>query len=267
MWALFLIGLYAVLLILMVVFENSFVYPRSTAADHWEDPPDAAIEEVSFPAADGNTIHAWYRPQAESKDVFLICHGNAGNLSMRGQGMLAFHQVLKCNVLIFDYPGYGKSTGRPSEAGCYASADAAIKWLNEVKGIPPERVILFGDSLGGGIAIDAALRHPVRALILSKPFTSAPATAKRTFFWLPVNWLMRNRFDNLSKMSRLRCPLFIASASEDRICPLSMGKALFDAAPEPKEFMCLEGEGHDDKLGGDFLSRVRRFVESHPAVK
>lgn len=260
MWVLFLIGLYVVVVAVMWSFENSFVYPRSIAADHWEEPPDRAIDEATFPSADGNTIHGWYLPVAESKQVFIICHGNAGNLSMRGKSLLRFNELLGCNVLIFDYPGYGKSTGKPSEAGCYASADAAIHWLRDVKGIPPERVILYGDSLGGGIAVEAALRHPVSALILCKTFTSAPAAAKRRFFWIPVYWLMSNRFDNLSKMPRLRCPVFIASATLDEVVRFEMGKELFDAAPEPKEFMALEGERHNDRLTVEFLLALKAFL-------
>jgi fermentation-respiration switch protein FrsA (DUF1100 family) len=266
MLALFVVGLYAVVLFFMWAFENRVVYPRSTAADHWENPPDPAIVDVTFLATDGNTIHGWYLPQPESKDVFLICHGNGGNLSMRGNSLLRFRELLGCNVLIFDYPGYGKSMGKhPSEAGCYASADAAIQWLNDAKGIRPEHVILLGDSLGGGVAVDAATRQPVRALILSKTFTSAPAAAKRKFFWLPVDWLMSNRFDNLVKMPRLLCPVLIASATDDAVVRFEMGKELFDAAPEPKELMALKGEGHNDRLTAEFLSAIRRFVQSHPS--
>jgi uncharacterized protein len=265
MWTLFLLGLYALVVFFMWIFENRLVFPRATADEHWENPPDPAIVDVTFPASDGNTIHGWYLPQPESKDAFVICHGNAGNLSMRGNSLPRFRELLGCNVLIFDYPGYGKSTGKhPSEAGCYASADAAIEWLRDVQGIPPERVIFFGDSLGGGIAVDAATRHPLRALILAKTFTSAPAAAKRRFFWLPVNWLMRNRFDNLAKMPRVRCPVLIASATNDAVVRFEMGKELYDAAPEPKELMALEGEGHNDKLTAEFLSALRRFVQAHP---
>jgi fermentation-respiration switch protein FrsA (DUF1100 family) len=265
MWALILLAIYSFLVFFMWAFENRLVYPRATAADHWQDPPDPAIVDVTFPASDGNTIHGWYLAQPDSKDVFLICHGNGGNLSMRGNSLIRFRELLGCNVLIFDYPGYGKSTGKPSEAGCYASADAAIAWLSKEKGIPVERVILFGDSLGGGIAVEAAIKHPVRVLILSKTFTSAPAAAKQRFFWLPVNWLMSNRFDNLSKMPRLRCPVLIASATNDNVVRFEMGKELFDAAPEPKELMALEGEGHNDKLTAGFLNTIRRFIESHPS--
>lgn len=260
MWMLILAILYLAVLTLVYIYENSLVYPLSTAAEHWQDPPNANVVDVTFASADGNTIHGWYLAQPGSEDAFLICHGNGGNLSMRGGSLGRFRELLGCNVLIFDYPGYGKSGGKPTEAGCYTSADAAILWLQEVKGIPPERIIIFGDSLGGGIAVEASTRHRLRALILSKTFTSAPAAAKRRFFWLPVDWLMCNRFDNLSKMPRVRCPVFIASATDDEVVRFEMGKELYAASREPKEFFAMEGEKHNDKLTADFLFAIRRFV-------
>lgn len=264
MWLLFLVGAYAVIVVVMCLMENSLVYPLATAADYWEAPPEG-VEEVTF-TADGVTIHAWYLPHLESKEAILICHGNGGNLSSRGWTLARFRDHLGCSVLIFDYPGYGKSGGKPSESGCYAAAESALKWLAETKGIPNERVVLFGDSLGGGVATEIAKRRPCRALVLSKTFTNLPAVAGRNFWWLPVKYLMRNRFDNLSKIGEVHSPVFVAGATLDTLVPFEMSKQLHDAAPGPKEFMALEGEGHNDRLTDEFLTKLSAFLHNHGSV-
>jgi fermentation-respiration switch protein FrsA (DUF1100 family) len=263
MWLLFLVALYAGIVLVMWFFENSMVYPRATAADDWQPPPDPRVEDVTFPSADGNTIHGWYLARPGSTEALLICHGNAGNLSHRGGGFLRFHELTGRNVLIFDYPGYGRSTGKPSEEGCYASADAALNWLRDAQGIPSENVAVFGDSLGGGVAVEAARRRPCQALILTKTFTTLPGVAAKKFRWLPVRWLMRNKFDSLAKIRDLHIPVLIAGATLDDLVPFSMSQELFDAAPGPKEFFPLEGEGHNARLGEPFLEAMRRFLRQH----
>jgi len=252
---------YVFVIVMLVFLENRMVYPLESAADHWENPPDPAIEEVTFPSADGVTIHGWYLAQPGAAEVLVICHGNGGNLSYRGHTLLRFREVLGCSVLIFDYPGYGKSSGKPSEEGCYASAEAALRWLNEFKSYPSRQVILFGESLGGGIATEIAKRQPCRALVLFKTFTTLPAVGQRRYRWLPVRWLMRNKFDSLAKIRDIHVPTFIASATLDEIVPFEMGKELHAAALGPKEFMALEGEHHNDRLSDDFMMRLKRFLE------
>src|SRR5262249_8780422 len=151
------------------------------------------------------------------KGAVLYLHGNAGNLSWRGDSMQRFRQILDQPVLIVDYPGYGKSTGKPSEVGCYAAADAADEWLTQTQGIPAENIVICGASLGGGVAVDLASRKPHRALILIKTFTSAPDVGQERFWYFPINWLMRNRFDSLGKLDCCKKPIFIAHGDCDEI--------------------------------------------------
>lgn len=264
-WLLFLGGGYILVVIIMMFLENTLVYKLETAADHWEDPPDPAIEELNFPSTDGTTIHGWYLPQQDSTSAMLLCHGNGGNISYRGKSLLRFREHLGCSVLIFDYPGYGKSTGKPTEEGCYKSGEAAIKWLKEKKGIQAENVILYGESLGGGVAIELAKRAPCKAVVLLKTFTSLPDTAQRMYRWLPVRWLMRNRFDSLSKIRNIHRPIFISSDRNDQLVPFEMGERLFETANEPKEFFPLNGEGHGDRVPDEFMHALRRFIDFHSA--
>jgi len=257
---------YIFVVLFMCIRENSLVYGPETAADHWENPPDPAIEEVTFPSADGTPIHAWYLASPGSAEVLLLCHGTGGNLSYRGGSLVRFRQHLGCSALVFDYPGYGKSGGQPTEQGCYASAEGALNWLRDVKGTRTERVILYGESLGGGVAVEMAVRHDHRALVLVKTFTDLPSVAQLQYRWLPVKLLMRNRFDNLSKIRIVNGPTFITSATNDELVPYSNGEVLFAAAREPKEFFPLVGQNHGDRLPDEVMIALRRFLERHEAM-
>src|SRR5262249_37238925 len=145
-------------------------------------------------------IHAWWIPQPGARGALLYCHGNAGNLSHCARLALLLKQALGESVLLIDYPGYGKSEGQPNEPGCHAAGDAAHEWLIQVQKIPPERVILFGTSLGAAVATDLASRRPHRALVLVRAFTSAPDMAQHLYPFLPARWLTRSRFDSLARI-------------------------------------------------------------------
>src|SRR5262249_23300650 len=155
------------------------------------------IQDVTLPSADGTRIHAWWCPPdgwEAPHGATLYCHGNYGNLSQRGQSILRWQAPpLRQAVLIFDYPGYGKSAGKPSEAGCYAAADAAYDWLVQQQRVPAERLLLHGGSLGSGVAVELASRRRNRGLALVAPFTSVPDMAQTLFPWLPARWLVRNQ--------------------------------------------------------------------------
>src|SRR5207248_5963463 len=132
-------------------------------------------------------------------------------------------QQLEMPVLIFDYPGYGRSEGSPSEAGCYAAAEAAYAWLVQTQQVPPGQIILYGGSLGGGVAVELARRQPHRALILVSTFTSIPDMAQQLYPWLPARWLVRNRFDSLAKIGQCTQPVFIAHGTADGLLPYTQG--------------------------------------------
>ncbi len=168
-------------------------------------------------------------------------------------------------VLVFDYPGYGRSSGVPSEAGCYAAGDAAYDWLSKVQHVPAERIILVGGSLGGGIATDLARRRPHRVLVLVAAFTSFPDMAQLKYPWLPARWLVHNHFDNLGKIADCRGPVFIAHAPQDKLIPFEQGERLFAAAHEPKRFFPMPNYWHNDlpveafyPALGDFLAECER---------
>jgi len=253
------LGVIAVLL----AFENGLVYRPIKASESWAFPPTRDVQDIFLATPDGTRLHAWWWPNGK-KTALLHCHGNAGNLSHRGPVIGQIRQLLDVSVLIFDYPGYGKSDGRPSEEGCYAAADAAYNWLVDTEKIAPEDIILYGDSLGGGVAVDLARRRQHRSLVVVKTFTSAPDVARQLYPWLPVRWLMRNRFDNLSKIKECQRPVFIAHGDMDDLIPFDQGKRLFEAANSPKFFYPMEGVGHNDPMPADMFRKVRDFLAEQP---
>ena len=253
---------YLAALVMLMFMENFLVYRPTSASQEWIPPPVQAIEDVELTSANGVRLHAWWYPHADSQSALLYCHGNAGNLSYRGNSVVKLHDRLQLSVLIFDYPGYGKSTGKPSETGCYAAADAAYIWLTETKKIAPEKIVLLGGSMGGGVALDLASRKPCQALVLIKTFTTMPEVAQCHYPWLPVRWLMRNRYDNLGKIGRCRQPVFIAHGTMDSLVPYSHGERLFAAANQPKFFLSMDHIDHNDPLPPEFFQSLKQFLVS-----
>jgi fermentation-respiration switch protein FrsA (DUF1100 family) len=254
---------YLGVIIVLLVLENRMVYPATPAAERWEPPPSPLIEDVELPLADGTRVHGWWLPRPGGDGALLYLHGNGGNLSQRGPLLVEAGARLNVSVLIVDYPGYGKSTGHPSEEGCYAAADAAYRWLTaEGKAkVPAERVIVFGVSLGGGVAVDLASRQPHRALVLANTFTSLPDVGQNLYPWLPVRWLMHNQFNSLRKIGDCHRPVFISHGDRDTFIPTSQGEKLFAAANEPKTFLAVEGADHNTALTPVFYAKLRQFLD------
>ncbi|MBA4188432.1 MAG: alpha/beta hydrolase [Planctomycetaceae bacterium] len=256
-WTVFYLGMVLVLWFI----ERRLVFVPSSAAEAWEAPVAASTQEVTFPSADGTKIHAWWLPATNpAAGALLLAGGNGGNLSHRGQLAADLNRSLGCGVLVFDYPGYGKNDGKPTEASCYAAGEAAYKWLTDDAKVPTNRIILMGESLGGGTATELATRHDHRALVLLYTFTSLPAAAKYHYPFLPTHTVMRTRFDNLSKIGRVQRPVFIAHGTADSVVPFTHGEALFAAANSPKEFLWVEGAGHDMAVGQVMCDPLAKFL-------
>src|SRR5262249_31203608 len=198
--------------------------------------------------------------------VFLMMHGNAGNITHRVDRITMWQRSLNVSVFVFDYRGYGRSTGQPNEPGVYSDARAAYRWLTVTRGITPDDVVFFGESLGTAVALQLATEVTPRALILESPLTSAVEMGQRRFPWLPVWWIMRNRFASIEKIGRYHGPLLIIHGTQDTVIPFAMGETLFAHANEPKRFYPVTGADHNEVavVGGrayvqamdDFLREV-----------
>jgi uncharacterized protein len=248
-------------------FENRFVYYPANGPRDWSEPADFAKQDVTCKTPDGTAIHAWWCPKPGADGAILYAHGNGGNLSMRSGLYRDLQREQNLSILAFDYPGYGRSEGKPSEAGCYAAADSALEWLTTQGEVPAERVVLFGESLGGGVVVDLASRWPCRALVLYSTFSSLPDVGQDKLPFLPVKWLMTNRFESERKIRTISRPVFVAHGDADDLIPLKLARRLYDAAPGPKAMQIDAGRGHDLHLTLEFHAALRDFLKQHsPAL-
>jgi fermentation-respiration switch protein FrsA (DUF1100 family) len=218
-------------------------------------------EEVWFQAEDGVRLHGWWVP-GRRPPALLWSHGNAGNISHRLDNIRQIHDRLGIGVFIFDYRGYGRSEGSPSEAGLYRDARAARQTLARTLGVPDPQVVYFGRSLGAAVALELALAHPPAGVILESPFLSVPAMANRT---LPgAGFLFASRFDSLARIARLQVPLLVLHGDADEVVPHEHGRRLFEAASEPKTFYTIPRARHNDTYlvgGAAYWEAWRTFLE------
>jgi fermentation-respiration switch protein FrsA (DUF1100 family) len=211
--------------------------------------PPAGVRERWIDVPDGVRLHAWHAGPPDPSAILLWSHGNAGNIAGRVDVLraLASRQL---GVLAYDYRGFGRSTGRPSEAGVSRDAEAAFDALTR-GGVPPGRIICFGESLGGAVSIALATQRPCGGVAVVSTFTRLRDVARAHYG--PLAWLAGDRFDSLARVPQLRVPFFAAHGELDDIVPFALGKELFAAAPEPKRFLALPGRGHNDVLGDPAL--------------
>jgi fermentation-respiration switch protein FrsA (DUF1100 family) len=241
-----------VLLLVIIIFlwakwqeRNGLFFP---AKDLYTSPAaeGLAYEEVHMNSA-GNELHGWYLPASGDQTV-LWMHGNAGNIADRLDQAVSMKRALGVSSFMFDYRGYGRSQGRPTEKGLYEDAQAAFAWLTDVKGHSPGDVILYGHSLGTAVSVDLALGNGSGAagLVLESPFTNAADMARKVYFGLPVGLIMSVQLDNIGRIGEVKMPILVIHGVDDSVIPFGMGKKLFDAAPEPKAFLQVEGGDHSD---------------------
>ena len=225
-------------------------------------------ENVFFMAADGPRLNGWFFPAgAQSRRVRLVvlhCHGNGGNISHR-LGDYEALLALGVNVFGFDYRGYGQSEGKPSEEGTYLDAQAAYRWLCQ-KGFGPTNIIVMGESLGGAVAAELALREKVGGLVLQSTFTSVPDLGAELFPWLPVRWFASIRYDTHAKLPRLQVPILIMHSRTDTLVRFHHAERNYAVANEPKVLGEISGDHNDTLASGrqrfiDGLERFLRVVE------
>jgi len=259
---------YVILVLIVRAMEPRLVFAPGPARRL--TPPPAALgldpELVRFRAEDGVTLSAWVmRPPAGTADArwLLICHGNAGNLSESGRALhYAGLRELGVGILAFDYRGYGESEGSPDERGVYLDAVAAYRYLRDTLGVPAQRIVIFGHSLGSAVAVELATREPAAGLILDGALLSGVARGGEIYPWLPVRLIARNRFESDRKIGRLTLPKLFLHARADDVVPIDHGERLFALAPEPKRFVPLAG-GHGDAFLVDsaaYFGAIKAFL-------
>jgi len=238
-----------VLFIMLRYFEHSQVYHPGRSFDATGAELGRPFEQVHFKSGDGVDLHGWFYPattNSPNAHIGLVyCHGNAGNISHRLDTCRALLQTGMA-VFLFDYRGYGKSSGRPSEEGTYLDAQAACAWMR-LKGYANTNLIAYGESLGGGIATEVLLREKLGGLVLQGTFTSVPDLGAELFPWLPVRWISRIKYDTLSKLPKVTVPVVVLHSRGDEIIGYHHSQKNYDAIKSPKFFCELQGD-HNNPL-------------------
>lgn len=225
-------------------FEHSRTYHPSRKLEATGAEIGRPHQNVFFKTSDGVELNAWFYPAPAGSPhapiVFINCHGNGGNISHR----LGLYQALLdigVNVLSFDYRGYGKSQGKPTEEGTYRDAQAAYHWLLQ-KGFAGKNIIAYGESLGGAVATELCAREEMGGLILQSTFTSLPDIGEELYPWLPVRWLGRIQYDTRAKLPRLKIPVLVMHSRDDGLIGYRHSERNFAAANEPKFFSEIHGD-------------------------
>jgi hypothetical protein len=213
-----------------------------------------AFDEVEIATADGERLHAWWVPHRNARGTLLFSHGNAGNISYRLDSLRLFHQ-LRLNVLIYDYRGYGRSTGSPGEAGLYRDGEAVWRWLTDERGMAENRIVAFGRSMGAAIAAQLAARYSPACLITESAFTSVPDRAAEIYWWLPVRWLVRIKMDTRRFVAEADVPVLVVHSRDDEIVPFEHGQRVLESAGKRGELLEISG---DHNTG--FLASAERYV-------
>lgn len=234
------------------MLENMIFFP-----DRWMPPAPPGVTDRFITTADGVRIHGWWASPPNATAALLWSHGNGGNIGNRAEILLAL-AARGVAVLAYDYRGYGNSEGSPDEAGVYRDSEAAYDELRAL-GAPPERIVCFGESLGGAVAIRLAAERPCAGVAVVASFTSLREVA-RVHYGL-AGLAIGNRFDAAARLPHLRVPLLVAHGDQDEIVPYELGERLFAAAPEPKRFLRIRGATHNDVLAyPELLDAVAAFA-------
>lgn len=237
-------AIYIALVIILTIFQSKLIYFPVRPLEASPSAIELSYEIIRFATPDGESLVGWYIGNDKSDKVLLFCHGNAGNISHRLDSIRIFHD-LGLSVFIFDYRGYGESSGKPSEEGTYLDAEAALGYLTKDRGIDPSRIIVFGRSLGASVAAYLAKGRPVKGLIVESAMTSLPDLGAKVYPFLPVRLMSRFKYPTIEYVREADCPVLVIHSPDDELMPFEHGEKLFAAAREPKHFLRITG-GHNE---------------------
>jgi fermentation-respiration switch protein FrsA (DUF1100 family) len=239
---------YAGLLVLLRIFENHLIFfpdiPGRLSGD-WQ-PHGLPVEDVWLHTSDAVKLHAWWIAAPGAEFTFVAFHGNAANIANRAD-IYDFLRSVPANVLAVEYRGYGKSEGKPDEAGLYLDAQAAYEYLVKDRAVPPGRVVPIGHSLGTAVATDLASKREVGGLVLEAPFASGAAVAGRVYPFLPgLSAVLKSKFETGKKLAQIRAPVLVVHCANDPVIPFALGENVFRAANDPKSFLRIDGYCHEE---------------------
>jgi fermentation-respiration switch protein FrsA (DUF1100 family) len=255
---------YAGFACILFIFQSRFVYFPMKDIEGTPEEFALRYEEVFFSAADGVKLHGWFVPANRSRGAVLFCHGNAGNISHRIPSVHAFNRLF-LDTFIFDYRGYGKSEGKPTEAGTYLDAEAALEYLTNQRKIAPEKIVMFGRSLGGSVAAHLAAARTPAALIVESSFSSVGDLGAEMFPLLPVRIISRFDYNTREYVQKADCPVLVVHSRDDDLIPFRHGERIFEAASEPKEFLEITGSHNSGFMDSmpDYMDGLDTFISKY----
>jgi len=242
----------------LYVFQRQLLYFPDTRHPELGDLAALGVREITLGTSDGLSLLAWYLPPRYGRPVIAYFHGNGGHLGYRRERLWSFAEH-GFGVLMAEYRGYAGNPGVPTETGLLADGAAALDLLAR-EGIPPDRLVIYGESLGSGVAVALAAQYRIGALILEAPFTSVAEVAQYHYSFIPAAALVRDRFDSLARIGDVKAPILVLHGERDAIVPVRFGRALFDAAPEPKELWLAREAGHEDLVRYGVFEAVLDFL-------
>jgi len=249
----------------LMLFETRLIYPAPDPLQAIWTPKDFVYEDVTLTAADGTSLHGWYLPHEDAKACLLYFHGNGEHVPWCADQMGQWRDRLGINVLLMDYRGYGKSGGKPTESALIADGVLAVKWLADRNQCTPADVVLWGRSIGGGVAAGVAETTNPKGIILETTFNSLTNVAQSKFWFLPVRWLMQNQYDSEDRLRKYQGNLIQWHGAADTLIPIAMGKALFDSVPtSSKQFFVSPRAGHNDEAPAMFNRAVTDWFKTNP---
>ena len=258
--------IYLLGLLVLYFLENTLLYPAPKYPEGDWNASYLPHEDVEFLSADRTPLHGWLVEHPDPRAVVLYCHGNGDCVGYLGPYLQELRARHRLTVFAFDYRGYGKSGGSPSEAGILADGDAAQQWLAGRLKMRPDQIVLMGRSLGSGVAVDLAVKNGARGLILQNAPSSMPDAAALMFWYAPVRWFMQNRYDSVSKIGRYSGPVLMSHGTADTLVPIALGRKLFAAVTSPnRRFFEIHNGGHNDPEPPEYETVLDAFLESLPS--
>ena len=255
------LGIWIAVVVLAYCGQRRILFPASRVIGQTPAVNGYSFETINLPIHN-QTTNGWFIPHDQPRGCVLFAHGN-GETIANGVSVIPLFYEMGFSVLLFDYGGYGESTGSPSEQRCNADIRGMWDWLVQQKGFAPHQIVVAGRSLGGGVAMDLASKVDPGAIILISTFTSVVAVGKETLPFLPVSMLIRDRFENDRKITHIKSPILIAHSPEDEMIPFHHGERLFALAPEPKSFLRIHGGHNDGSFFSDhtYTEQIRTFLK------
>lgn len=238
--------IYVLLIAMMYFMQRNMMYIPSPAKPSLQQAGIAGLREITVNTPDGLSLYSWYKPASSPENPTIVWfHGNASNVYITAMRTRPYMEN-GYGLLAVEYRGYSGNPGSPTEQGLYADARAHIAWLMQ-NGVPENNIVVYGESIGTGPAVQMAVEFPaLRAVVLESPFTSTIDAAAFHYPFAPVKWLIKDRYENLSKIQNVKSPIVIVYGDLDGVIPHSMGAKLFKEAPEPKSLIVIPGGGHNN---------------------